>query len=59
MRGSSLWVLILAALIASVGLDVSSIAVVIDAMLISSLMGLSMVIGYGIGVYDFPLNKNL
>lgn len=55
LRGTNLWVLILAILIASVGLDVNSTAVVIGAMLISPLMGPIMGIGYGIGVYDFPL----
>jgi len=55
LRGTNLWVLILAILIASVGLDVNSTAVVIGAMLISPLMGPIMGLGYGIGVYDFPL----
>ena len=55
LRGTNLWVLILAILIASVGLDLNSTAVVIGAMLISPLMGPIMGIGYGIGVYDFPL----
>lgn len=55
LRGTNLWVLIFAILIASVGLDVNSTAVVIGAMLISPLMGPIMGIGYGIGVYDFPL----
>jgi uncharacterized membrane protein len=53
--GTNLWVLIIAILIASVGLDVNSTAVMIGAMLISPLMGLIMGIGYGVGVYDFPL----
>lgn len=57
LRGTNLWVLILAILIASVGLDVNSTAVIIGAMLISPLMGPIMGIGYGIGVYDFPLIK--
>jgi len=57
LRGTNLWVLITAILIASVGLDVNSTAVVIGAMLISPLMGPIMGIGYGIGVYDFPLIK--
>ncbi len=57
LRGTNLWVLIMAVLIASVGLDVNSTAVVIGAMLISPLMGPIMGIGYGIGVYDFPLIK--
>lgn len=55
LRGTNLWVLIIAILIASVGLDVNSTAVVIGAMLISPLMGPIMGVGYGIGVNDFPL----
>jgi len=55
LRGTKLWVLMLAMLIASIGLDVNSTAVIIGAMLISPLMGPIMGIGYGIGVYDFPL----
>lgn len=55
LRGTNLWVLMLAMLIASIGLDVNSTAVIIGAMLISPLMGPIMGIGYGIGVYDFPL----
>ena len=55
LRGTNLWVLIFAILIASVGLNVNSTAVVIGAMLISPLMGPIMGIGYGIGVYNFPL----
>ncbi|MCX7929953.1 MAG: TIGR00341 family protein, partial [Chlorobi bacterium] len=38
-RGVNLWVLICAVLVASVGLNVNSTAVIIGAMLISPLMG--------------------
>ena len=38
-RGPNVWILILAVVIASVGLNVNSIPVVIGAMLISPLMG--------------------
>ena len=38
-RGTNLWVLIFAILVASVGLNVNSTAVIIGAMLISPLMG--------------------
>lgn len=37
-RGTNLWVLIFAILIASIGLNVNSTAVIIGAMLISPLM---------------------
>ena len=55
MKGSTLWVLMFAIIIASIGLNVNSIAIVIGAMLISPLMGPIMGIGYGIGIYDFNL----
>ncbi|WBA43238.1 DUF389 domain-containing protein [Hymenobacter canadensis] len=45
-RGTNLWVLIFAILIASVGLNVNSTAVIIGAMLISPLMGPLVSIGY-------------
>lgn len=55
LRGTNLWVLIFAIMIASVGLNVNSTAVIIGAMLISPLMGPIMGIGYGIGIYDSEL----
>ncbi len=62
-RGSNLWTLIFAIIIASVGLNVNSTAVIIGAMLISPLMGPIMGIGLGIGIADFDLvrkgSKNL
>lgn len=54
-RGTNLWVLIFAIMIASLGLNVNSTAVIIGAMLISPLMGPIMGIGLGIGVYDLAL----
>jgi len=53
--GTNLWVLIFAILIASVGLNVNSTAVIIGAMLISPLMGPLLAIGYGAGVSDYKL----
>ncbi len=55
--GANLWTLIFAILIASIGLNVNSTAVVIGAMLISPLMGPIMGIGLGIGTNDFELVK--
>ena len=56
-RGSTLWILICAILIASLGLNVNSTAVIIGAMLISPLMGPIIGMGYSIGAYDFELLK--
>jgi len=44
-------------IIASIGLNVNSTAVIIGAMLISPLMGPIMGIGYGVGINDFELIK--
>jgi len=55
--GSNLWILICAIIVASVGLNVNSTAVIIGAMLISPLMGPIVGAGFALGVYDFPLLK--
>lgn len=57
-RGAKLWVLILAMLIASVGLNVNSTAVIIGAMLISPLMDPIIAIGVGISANNFILVRN-
>lgn len=54
-RGTNLWILVFAIIIASVGLNMNSTAVIIGAMLISPLMGPINGIGYSIATYDFPL----
>lgn len=56
-RGTNLWILIFAIVIASIGLNVNSTAVIIGAMLISPLMGPITGIGYSIATYDFDLLK--
>lgn len=56
-RGANLWILIFAILVASVGLNVNSTAVVIGAMLISPIMGPIMGIGLSAGINDFELLK--
>lgn len=53
--GTNLWILIFAILIASVGLNVNSTAVIIGAMLISPLMGPIVGLGYAAAVNDFGL----
>ncbi|GAA3968943.1 DUF389 domain-containing protein [Hymenobacter antarcticus] len=54
-RGPNLWVLIFAILVASVGLNVNSTAVIIGAMLISPLMGPIVGIGYGAATLELGL----
>lgn len=56
-KGANLWILIFAILVASVGLNVNSTAVIIGAMLISPLMGPIMGIGLAAGINDFELLK--
>lgn len=56
-RGSNLWILACAIVVASVGLNVNSTAVIIGAMLISPLMGPIIGAGFGLGIYDFTLFK--
>ncbi len=54
-KGSNVWILIFATIIASVGLNVNSIPVVIGAMLISPLMGPIMGLGLALGINDTEL----
>jgi len=54
-RSGNIWALVFAILIASVGLNVNSTAVIIGAMLISPLMGPIMGAGFGLATNDFTL----
>lgn len=56
-RGTNLWILMFAILIASLGLNVNSTAVIIGAMLISPLMGPIIGMGLSVGISDFDLLK--
>lgn len=56
-RGTNILILILAILIASLGLNTNSTAVIIGAMLISPLMGPIIGLGLGVGIHDFDLIK--
>lgn len=55
--GANLWILACAIIVASVGLNINSTAVVIGAMLISPLMGPIVGSGFALGIYDFDLLK--
>lgn len=57
-KGGNLWGLVFACLIASIGLNNNSTAVIIGAMLISPLMGPIVGAGYAIGTNDFETLKN-
>jgi uncharacterized hydrophobic protein (TIGR00271 family) len=54
-KGTNLWILVFAIIIASVGLNMNSTAVIIGAMLISPLMGPINGIGYSLATYNFDL----
>ncbi len=54
-RADNVWVLFFAIIIASVGLNVNSTAVIIGAMLVSPLMGPIMGLGLAIGISDNEL----
>ena len=54
-RGVNLWVLAFAIIVASVGLNVNSTAVIIGAMLISPIMGPITGIGLSVGILDEDL----
>lgn len=56
-RGTNLWILMFAILIASLGLNVNSTAVIIGAMLISPLMGPIIGMGLSVGISDLELLK--
>lgn len=56
-RGSNLWILACAIVVACVGLNVNSTAVIIGAMLISPLMGPIVGAGFSLGTFDFILLK--
>ena len=57
-KGPNAWILAVAIIIASVGLNVNSIPVIIGAMLISPLMGPIFGLGIGLGINDIGLLKH-
>jgi len=56
-KGPTVWILICSILIASIGLNVNSTAVIIGAMLISPLMGPIIGVGLSVGINDVKLLK--
>lgn len=57
LKGSNMCILICAIIIASIGLNMNSVAVIIGAMLISPMMGAIIGIGYAIATNDFKFAK--
>ncbi len=55
IHGSNMWILLLAILIASIGLYNNSAAIIIGAMLISPLMNGILTMGYSLAVRDLPM----
>lgn len=58
VHGANFIILMCAIIIASIGLNMNSVAVIIGAMLISPLMGSIIGIGYGVGTYNAELLKS-
>ncbi|NCC46866.1 MAG: DUF389 domain-containing protein, partial [Bacteroidia bacterium] len=56
-KGPNVWILAFAVIVASVGLNVNSVPVIIGAMLISPLMGPIMGTGLAAGINDYALLK--
>ncbi len=52
LRGYNLWFLICSSILASIGLDTNSVAIIIGAMLISPLMSPILGVGLSISIYD-------
>ena len=60
IEGTNLIVLVMAIMIACIGLNLNSVAIIIGAMLISPLMGGIVATGYGMATYDAPfIRKSL
>lgn len=55
LKGFNIWILICATILASIGLDTNSVAVIIGAMLISPLMSPILGIGLSLGMHDREL----
>ena len=55
LRGYNIWILICSALLASIGLDTNSSAVIIGAMLVSPLMSPILGVGLSIAIHDKEL----
>ncbi len=58
IHGANMWILMLAILIASIGLNVNSTAVIIGAMLISPLMSGILTIGYSLAIRDLDMLRH-
>ncbi len=54
-KGYNVWILVCSILVASVGLNMNSTAVIVGAMLISPLMGPIRGIGFGVAMNDFRM----
>lgn len=52
LRGSNIWMLVCSSILASIGLDQNSTAIIIGAMLISPLMSPILGVGFGAAIFD-------
>jgi len=58
IKGYNIWILMASAMLASIGLDVNSGAVIIGAMLISPLMNPILGVGLGLGINDWNMSRH-
>ncbi len=58
IHGANMWILIMAILIASIGLNVNSTAVIIGAMLVSPLMSGILTMGYSLAISDLSMFRH-
>ena len=58
LRGANIWLLVCSSILASIGLDLNSTAVIIGAMLISPLMSPILGVGLGVAIMDRALLKS-
>ncbi len=56
-KGAAVWILVCSIIVASVGLNANSVAVIIGAMLISPLMGPIRAVGLALAINDIPTLK--
>lgn len=57
IKGSPSTILFFAAIIASIGLNINSLIIILGAKLISPIMGMIFSMGYGVSVFDFNIFK--
>lgn len=58
IKGTPMTILFFASIIASIGLNINSLTIILGAKLLSPLMGMIIAMGYGVSTYDFKIFKD-